>query len=271
MGFQFDHLIHYVNDAHDAQKILNKKGFSAVAGGRHESRGSYNTLLHFGLSYIEFLAIDDFDLFKKVKADEVKWSPFWTLAKDEFREGFLRVNFRTKNLDQLAEDFREKGLEVNGPVDLSRKQPDGTLLEWKLVYANDPNSDVPLPFFIDWKQTDEERKAFLEEKDIIVEHENGEASIQQVTYVVKDLEKTINNWSQWFDLEKEAETFSKEWNAKTQTLLLPGGNIQFIEPVGEGVAQEKLDTIGERLVSLEIDVEQSLDSFKYKGAQYIFC
>lgn len=270
MGFQFDHIIHYVEDAHEAQRVLKEKGFSAVAGGRHESRGSYNTLLHFGLSYIEYLAIDNVDLFKEVKAAEVKWSPFWTLSKDAFREGFLRVNFRTTNLDQLAEDFRSKGLEVNGPVELSRKQPDGTLLEWKLLYANDPHSDVPLPFFIDWKQTDEERQAFLEEKGVITEHEQGESRIQKASYVVKDLEKTIAHWSEWFGLEKEPEEFSEEWNAKTQTLTLSGGSIQFVEPAGKGIAQETLDAIGERLFSLEIEVEKSLDSFEYKGAQYKF-
>ncbi|EZH65429.1 hypothetical protein DH09_17540 [Bacillaceae bacterium JMAK1] len=268
LNISFDHVIHYIDNAHELKDEWLNKGFHAVEGGRHEHRGSYNTLLHFGIEYIEFLAIDDFELFKRVGAQDVKDSPFYAIGDDQFVEGFYKVCIRTKNLDDLAERFRKKGLQVNGPVPLSRKRPDGTLLEWSLLFVGDESSDLPLPFFIDWHETDEERIASLKDANVIHPHEAGNTSITGFTMAVHDAKQTAHNWSKWFELDVEEPAFDEKLNATVYTLNLPGAKLHFAEPKGSGLVQDTLTTRGERPFELRLHNANNVSSFTTKGANY---
>ncbi|QQK78672.1 VOC family protein [Salicibibacter cibi] len=270
MTLQFDHVIHYVHDAYDIKHSLQSQGLHAVNGGRHEHRGTYNTLLHFDLSYVEYLGIDDDDVFKRSKAQEITHSPFSTIAKDHFVEGFSRVALRTRNLEALAEKLQRKGLSVNGPVPLSRKQPDGKMLEWSLLFAADPHSDLPLPFFIDWQKSDEERRTELKHKDIITTHEAGPLSIAYLAMAVNDVDETVKKWSKWFDLEADVPTSDDTLNAKVRKLHLPGGDLLFAEPTGTGMVSDALNKRGERPFLLAFEGAENTNDQELRGGLYRF-
>ena len=56
-----------------------------------------------------------------------------------------------ENIDDVAARTRKNGINLGPVSDLSRRHPDGTLLEWRLT-ANNPN--VSVPFLIDWGGTE---------------------------------------------------------------------------------------------------------------------
>lgn len=268
MKLKFDHVIHYVEDANAIMNHLSEKyHMHVVPGGRHEKRGTYNTLLHFGLNYIEFLAIDDFGVFETSKATEIKFCPFSTISEEGFKEGFARVCLRTKNLEALGETLRKKGLEVNGPVPLSRRQPDGNLLEWSLLYANDPESELPLPFFIDWQVSDEEREAELRKLGVIRES-SKEFDISYLAFAVRDVKRTVSKWSEWFELKVVKEFVDMEMNARVAVLGLEGGQLAMAEPLGEGIVSSVLQSRGEGPFMLALEGERDIGIVTINGAMY---
>ncbi|MBM7094878.1 VOC family protein [Bacillus sp. H-16] len=246
MVFHFDHIIHYVEDANKTKEAFQELGLHAVTGGRHENQGTYNTLCHFDLSYIEFLSIEDRALFEKVIKEKRDSSPFATIAHDQFTEGFSRIALRTRGLDTLAVTFTEKGLKVTGPVPLSRKRPDGSVLEWSLLFIEDENSKIPLPFFIDWHQTDDERREELKMHHVISPNDSGVASLSHVTIAVENLDETVARWALLFGLPKGDIYEDEDLNARVQKLHLEGGDLYFASPNGEGPAARVLRERGER-------------------------
>ncbi|MCR1288228.1 VOC family protein [Shouchella clausii] len=270
LALAFDHVIHYVDDAHTLKDRFINKGFHTIYGGRHEQRGSYNTLLHFGMEYIEFLSIDDRSLFDKVGAQDVAYSPFSSIVRDEFTEGFAKICLRTRDLNKLAQTFKQKGLNVNGPVPLSRKRPDGKLLEWSLLFVGEEGSELPLPFFIDWHETDQERLNELKEAQVVAPHSAGQWKIDSFLMAVHDAKQTAFKWAEWFDLEHKGSVYDPRLNADIYTLQLPGGNLKFAQPKGQGPVNEFLEQRGERPFQLMLTGSGQTELFTIHGGHYVF-
>lgn len=265
MKFAFDHLVHFVEEPKDMIAALEKQGIYAVEGGVHLNRGTYNTLSYFDLSYIEFLGTYDRELVKK--SNHPKYSLMETVVEDGFKEGFERFAIRTTDIEGAAQHFREKGLSVNGPFPLSRKRPDGSIIEWQLLYAGSENEELNLPFIIQWNEKDEERRSDLIERKVIKLHPS-KASFSHITIVVKNIDETALKWSNWLGLEKGEAFIDPELNATCKTLYLQGGNIVLASPLGEGVASQILAERGERPFQLNLTSDITNTSFKLHGGLY---
>jgi hypothetical protein len=244
MSFRFDHLVHFVNDPKEAIKLLQQNGVYAVEGGVHENRGTYNVLSYFDLSYIEFLGVYDKQLVEE--RQKIEHSLIETIVKDSYTVGFSRIAIRTDQLEQAAERFAKQGLTVNGPVPLSRGRPDGSVIHWKLLYVGRKEQELPLPFFIQWEEKDEERRKDLKERKVIAPHPAGDVSLSYVAFAVMYLKTTVDNWSKWLGLPRGDEFVDESLQAKCQTLQLQGGNLVFSSPIGDGIVSEVLATRGER-------------------------
>jgi hypothetical protein len=61
-------------------------------GGRHESWGTYNSLIYFGLSYIEFLGIENLFIAEKHEDNRLITQIVEQLSKEN-REGPARIQF----------------------------------------------------------------------------------------------------------------------------------------------------------------------------------
>lgn len=242
MSFQFDHLVHFVEDPKKVIERLKENGIHAAEGGVHQNRGTYNALSYFDLSYIEFLSTYDRKLVEQTK--HLKYSLMETVVQKQFKEGFARFAVRTTNIEEAAERFREKGLEVYGPVPLSRKRPDESVINWKLLYVGKPNEELALPFIIQWDESDDERRKDLTEREIIASHPAG-IHFSHITIAVKDLEQTVRKWADWLEIEAGEVFIDEELTARCQIVELKGGRINFSSPIGEGIVSEVLETNGE--------------------------
>ncbi|MFD1067928.1 VOC family protein [Oceanobacillus locisalsi] len=267
MSFQFDHLVHFVDNPEEARDELKNLGLHAVDGGKHDNGGTYNTLSHFGLSYIELIGVFDKEL-----ADQPaeKYSLRDTFQKDQYASGLSRIALRSSNLEQEAERLKLLGLEVIGPVPLGRKKPDGSMINWKLLFAGNPEEELTLPFFIEWEETDKERRQSLEEQGTIATHPKGDLSLSFVGFAVKDAKAAIQKWAAYLDLEQGESFFDEDLHATGYRLMLEGGDIIFYEPNGEGAVSDTLKQRGEKPFIVTISGGQQKEQFEVQNAIYRF-
>ena len=142
-----DHLVYAVPDlAAAVADIEERTGVAPVPGGAHVGRGPYNALLGLGgLTYLEIIGPDP----AQPEPDAPR--PFG--IDDLTRPGLVTWCARAdRDLPHLVSHLAAAGLSI-GPIDaMSRRRPDGVLLEWTLTPPNLDDGGV-IPFFIDWGAT----------------------------------------------------------------------------------------------------------------------
>ncbi|TDM12826.1 VOC family protein [Macrococcus lamae] len=185
MMLKWDHLIHYIKNLESFE--FPDQFLSVVAGGRHDKLGTYNKLSYFDLSYIEFIDVFDQSLVEKSAGDSNERLSFAaTLKHTGYSEGFKRLCFRTDDIETLKDHFISCGRQVIGPNRMSRTKPDGEVISWQLLYIDD-NSDRELPFFIQWNESDEDRKEALAPLF-------QQLTVKEIVLVTKDPAKLIAEW-----------------------------------------------------------------------------
>ncbi len=264
MNFEFDHLVHFTLEPNKAIEVLEEKGIHAVEGGSHSRGSTYNTLSYFDLSYIEFLGATDTLLLKEI--DHPRHSLLEKVVKDNFQDGFAKFAIRTTNIEAAAEHFREKGLTVTGPVPLSRTRPDGSVINWKLLYVGEEKASLDLPFIIEWEESDEERRSDLTNRNVITDHPS-EATFSHLTFVVDQLEETVSKWADLLNVKASEVTINEQLQAEIQILHLSGGNLVFQSPIGEGRISSILKERGDSLYQANL-LGNVKETFELLGGNY---
>lgn len=227
--FQFDHVVHVVNKPEKAIAELAKYQLHAMEGGRHTGLGTYNTLSYFDLSYIEFLGTYDRELVKN--SEHLPHSLIGNIAKDNFTEGLARVALRTTNIAGVAAHFKAMGLDVYGPITMSRMRPDGSELNWRLLFAGEDGSDkLALPFIIEWQEDDETRRADQTARGIIGQQPEG-TSFDGVVFAVENADRTAAKWSRILQADMGKSTHDELLEANVATVSMPGGTLYFAQPI----------------------------------------
>ncbi|XZF74046.1 VOC family protein [Bacillus sp. AL-1R] len=258
MDLFFDHLVWFFKKPEKTILPLKQRGIHVVKGGRHESWGTYNTLTYFGLSYIEFLGIENLSIAKKHEENRLVTQIVEQLA-NESREGPATVAIRTNHIEELATKLKKEGLTVFGPLNGERVRADGQIIRWSLLFPEYPEKNVKLPFFIEWENSDEERYSELKDQGIIGSRLLGLPILDSIGFVVNNLDKTVEIWEELFGLQKGDEYTDHEINARCRLLNLNGTNLLFCTPIGDGPAAKVLKEKGETpfLVNLT-DTNQNL-------------
>lgn len=270
MSLKFDHIIHYVFDPLKVSKELNKFGIANKYGGEHSRGGTFNTLSYFGLKYIEYLGIKDEQAFEEQIPQLTKYSPMNSIAKRKNKEGLVAIALRSSNLNTLADKLRNKGVSVEGPYPLSRKTPQGETLSWELLYAGEDHLEIPLPFFIDWGLTDEERLNYLQKTGFITPHEKGDLKLSNVVFAVNSFENSIEKWKNYLELEEIqlVTDFSEE--AEVRALALDDLNCIFVKPLGDGAIHTFLKNEGPGIYQLEFEGAKEQERLIFHHAHYRF-
>ncbi|MBM7539959.1 VOC family protein [Amphibacillus cookii] len=200
----WDHTVHYVNDLEDARQTFEKQGITAFRGGSHKQWGTYNVLSYFGLTYLEFLGVENRQLAEsitepnQVVKDAVKCLPD--------HEGFSRVALRTDNIEAIREQLIEHQIDVSPIMEGKRYNAQNQLIEWKMMTIAGDFQGLPYPFVIEWLVTDQERYKQLREAGIISEHPLGDLSMSEAVFYVPDPKAMVDHWSMIFPIEKKNAT-----------------------------------------------------------------
>jgi len=264
--FQLDHIVHVTDDPKQAVLDMQALGFHAVIGGEHENWGTHNGLCYFGLTYLEFLGMKDTRIAEKVTDN--------TLIQQlvaENNNGLARLALRTRNLPQAMEHFRSHELQVTGPVEGSRRQPDGTLLQWAMLFVNESESDpFKLPFIIDWKMSDQERKNELERQHLVAPHPAGRIDIADVRIAASNSETSAALWQKLFGAKRANAFYDEALGAKCVRILLGEKALTFCQPVKDNDLRRFLTTRGERPFQLVFQGTGVNKTVSFHGAIYQF-
>lgn len=262
----FDHLVHAVNcTPEEAAKQMQALGFHTALGGEHTTWGTWNSLCYFDLSYIEFLAVQHEEKAKKADNPLVQE----TVVKLQDGEGMLQIAIRTDAIEELAVKFSKHGLHTIGPFEGKRMRRDGRLLEWKMLFVKQDKNGPKLPFFIQWNETDEERRNDLRNIGTITEHKNKVQQIETIHYAVKNVRETVRKWKAVMELTASPVMKNEEWNAEYQRVSFGDIQVQFCEPIGEGLVQEYIKNYGEYPFAVECKGENKREH-EVLGSLYIY-
>jgi hypothetical protein len=141
-----DHILLGVKDLDEGISFMEKKSsVRAIAGGSHPGAGTRNALLSLGTErYLEIIAPDP----QQNSSSSALHKGLSELASP----ALISWAVHTRDITGDAERLRKAGIAFDGPLDGSRKRPDGLLLQWKTLRLKDDRSGT-LPFFIQWGPT----------------------------------------------------------------------------------------------------------------------
>ncbi|QKY71193.1 VOC family protein [Lentibacillus sp. CBA3610] len=171
---------HIVIAAKNPEKAANdfgqEHGVAVTKGGQHASWGTNNYLAFFRNDcYIEWIGIFD-ETTAARSSNPLIHLLFRELA--EGHEGPIQIALRTNHMDDNIKNLQELNIPFTGPVPGSRKRPDSSLLEWRMLFP-EIKGEV-LPFLIEWgegKNTPQDSKLI------------NDKAIDSVSMVVTDPEK----------------------------------------------------------------------------------
>jgi catechol 2,3-dioxygenase-like lactoylglutathione lyase family enzyme len=142
-----DHIVYATPDlAASIDWLAETLGVQAVEGGRHAGVGTRNYLV--GLSatfYFELIGPD------REQPDPPSARPFG--IDDLTAPRVAGWGIHPPDLDAAVTAARTAGYEPGDIRDLSRRTPDGDVLQWRLSGPAPETYDGLVPFFIDWGTT----------------------------------------------------------------------------------------------------------------------
>lgn len=227
----WDHTIHLVNDLDKAVEAFQGQQLNAHRGGSHTNWGTYNALSYFGLNYIEFLSIEHRDVAEKTEDYNVVARDPLALLPDH--EIFTRVILRTDNLEEAAERMKANGLKLGPITPGKRLNTEGRWIEWKMVTVYGEHEGLKYPFFIEWKDSDEQRLADLTKSGAVRPHPIGDITVDRAVFAVTNPAETAAHWQQAFGLQPA------EWTDAEEAALDAGEGRKFVFRKGDqpGIAE----------------------------------
>jgi hypothetical protein len=143
-----DHLVVGVPDLAAAMDEFERRlGVAPHFGGRHDGLGTHNAILPLaGVRYLELIAADPATLGRFDRR-----RPFGLDSLSETR--LVTWAVRSRSIEADVARVRDRGFDPGNVLDVSRREPDGRILHWKLTLRAEPFGDGLVPFVIDWSNT----------------------------------------------------------------------------------------------------------------------
>jgi len=144
-----DHLVYASDDLPSASAaVADLLGVAPTPGGRHVGHGTYNELLGLGgATYLEVIGPDP----EQSAPDGPRPFGIDGLARPALVAWCVRP---ARPLNEIIDDARAAGIELGDVTAMSRRRPDGVLLEWTLTFPQlTGRFGMALPFMIDWAQS----------------------------------------------------------------------------------------------------------------------
>lgn len=139
-----DHLVYAVPDLASAIVEIKKRlGLAPRFGGRHSGLGTHNAILPLaGETYLELIASD----LDGPSPNQPR--PFGLDTLHDPR--LVSWAVRSRSIDADVERARERGFDPGHVLRMTREEPDGKTLHWKLTLRKQLFGDGLVPFVIDW-------------------------------------------------------------------------------------------------------------------------
>jgi Glyoxalase-like domain len=144
-----DHLVYASDDLSTASAaVADALGVEPTPGGRHIGHGTHNALLGLGgATYLEVIGPDP----QQPAPDGPRPFGIDGLARPALVAWCVRP---VRPLTEIIDEARTAGIELGDVTAMSRRRPDGELLEWTLTFPQLAGPfGMALPFMIDWAES----------------------------------------------------------------------------------------------------------------------
>ena len=132
--------------------IESRTRITPAPGGPHPGIGTHNALASFDdETYFEIIGIDP------DQPEPERTRPFRLDEDLPLRlAGYAIHPSEGDTIDAVAAMMAEAGHDPGAVISMSRRRPDGELVEWRLTYGGEPEppANACLPFIIDWGTTE---------------------------------------------------------------------------------------------------------------------
>ena len=209
----FDHLIIFSFDPKKHQELFSSvHQLNGSPGGKHDNWGTYNHLAFMRNSYIEWIGIDDLD--KAAESDNPLIQHVYH-ASNNRAEGVIQFALAVDNIEAYQSEFESKNIPYAGPFPGSRTRPDGSTLEWKMLFPQYDVEGPPLPFLLEWSG---EGNKPANPDDI------NQIDFQEMTVYVDDVTAYKEQFIEIYNVEPTSSSNEKcEWELSNGKLIVTHG------------------------------------------------
>ena len=203
---KLDHVVYFTEKSPAiVVEEQNKLDWHTVVGGRHEKWGTHNALMYIKNAYIEWLAVEHHGI-----AEEANHQLVDLLLRDLSKgEAWGTICFSVEGLTAFNERLKFAGYKTSGVLQAQRKTLDGNLRKWKMLFVDQElSSKLPLPFFIEWGEQEEERFMGLR-KDGTITPDNEKLAITECHFSVNHPEEEVTKWADLLSVEVSDENSIK--------------------------------------------------------------
>jgi hypothetical protein len=245
---RLDHLVVAVRDLEAAMARSQELGFNVEAGGSHPGFGSRNSIIRFGLDYIELLAVED--------EQKARSAAPGSLALVEYLErhewGYLGFMVAGSSPEYYRQRLNDMGVETAAPWEMSRVRPDGHRLAWKLLQPGGLSWRRPWPTVIEWQTPDEQRLSW----DGLGDHPNGARALSRIRLGARDSREAGAVYEHGFGLTCEDIEAPAELDASARQVFLDQGVVELLVPRPDtfGPVSRMLEDQGEGVFSASVQV-----------------
>jgi len=144
---RIDHIVYAFQNLNDGIKyIKDLTGITATIGGQHLNFGTHNALISLGPKcYLELIAPDPTNVF-----NGSRW-----MSTDIIEEPTItRWSINTQNIAEDAQILSAINHELGEIITGERQLHNGGLLKWQMTKPSKQGLVEPLPFLLDWSQSD---------------------------------------------------------------------------------------------------------------------
>ena len=203
---KLDHVVYFTEKPPAAvAKEQNELGWHTVVGGRHEKWGTYNALMYVNNAYIEWLAVENHGIAEKANHQLVD------LLLRDISEGedWGSICFSVEGIDAFDKKLKSTGYATSGVLQAERKTTNGNIRKWKMLFIDQElSSKLPLPFFIEWGEKEEERVKGLR-KDGTISPDNERLEITECHFSVSCPKEEVTKWADLLSAEVSDENTIK--------------------------------------------------------------
>ena len=145
-----DHLLWAVPELNTGIDLFETlTGARAVRGGSHPGRGTHNALVPLGAGrYLEIISCDPEQDLESIRGDGLG-----PVLKNRSVPGLFTFAVKYDDIAHLKSRAELLNIDLRGPKEISRRQPSGEILTWRLCHTDKTAFDRCVPFYIDWGDT----------------------------------------------------------------------------------------------------------------------
>ncbi|TAK36544.1 MAG: hypothetical protein EPO21_02235 [Chloroflexota bacterium] len=261
---RFDHAVIAVRDLEEAScSYTDYLGLPVKAGGTHPGAGTHNSIMRFGLDYLELLAVRDRE---EAVQGWLRGGPLLSFLSA--RQGLTSFVLASDDIEADTARAAGAGVQTVGPFPMRRQRPDGNVFSWRLTFLGEHPWRQPVPFLIQYDQPDAERLQW----DPPTSTPLGVTRVAAIAVAVRNLGAAMHLYENALGLQAAHMEDVPALGARQATIPLGTCTVRLLAPIHEdGLIGRELAERGEGPFEIALAVrsmEKAKGLLRERGTEF---